>query len=353
MSEEVYRVAADALTHFAAALFEAAGVPDDHAATVAEVLVWANLRGVDSHGVLRIPGYLARLDSGVGNARPDMRIAAETPAALVIDADYGLGPVGMKFAMERTIPKAREAGIGWGLVRNTTHAAAVGYYALMAAREHMAGLVLVGSVPNMAYFGARAAGVSTGAIAIAVPGAAHAPLMLDMASAIASIGKLAHARDAGHTLPEGWALDADGNPTTDAGRAVLPMPLGGPKGAGLALLIECLTSLMVGNPLIETGVSGSNRRHRQNALVVAVDIEAFRPVADFEADVDALAAIVKGLPTAEGVDEILVPGERGDRVLESRARDGIPLAAGTWERLAESARARDVPKPDVVRETLD
>ncbi len=348
MTEDARRVAPDALTRFTRALFERAGVPEDDAARVADVLVWANLRGVDSHGVLRVPGYLRRVATGRSNPKPEIRIAAETPATLVVEADDALGPVAMIFAMERAIPKARAAGIGWGLVRNTTHAAAVGYYALMAAAEKMAGLVMVGSGPNMAYFGARAAGVSTGAIAIAVPGGAHAPLMLDMASAVASIGKLAHARDAGRTLPPGWALDEAGNPTTDADRAILPMPLGGPKGAGLALMIECLTSLMLGEALIETGISGTDRRHRQNALVAAIDIAAFREVAGFEADVDRLAAAVKGLPTADGVDEILVPGERGDRVLAAREQDGIPLPAGTWERLAESARALGVEMPEAV-----
>jgi len=348
MTTDARFVAPDALTRFTRALFERAGVPENDAAKVAEVLVWANLRGVDSHGVLRVPGYLNRLKSGVGNAKPAIRVAAETPATLVVEADYALGPVAMIFAMKRAIAKARAAGIGWGLVRNTTHAAAVGYYALMAAREKMAGLVMVGSVPNMAYHGARAAGVSTGAIAIAVPGGAHAPVMLDMASAVASIGKLAHARDAGRTLPPGWALNEAGNPTTDAGRAILPMPLGGPKGAGLALMIECLTSLMLGEALIEPGISGTDRRHRQNALVAAIDIAAFREVAGFEADVDRLAAALKGLPTADGVDEILVPGERGDRVLAAREQDGIPLPAGTWERLAESAQMLGVEMPEAM-----
>ena len=165
--------------------------------------------------------------------------------------------------------------------------------------------------------------------------------MLDMATAIASFGKLAQARHAGTPLPEGWALTEAGDPTTDPGQAKIPMPLGGPKGAGLALMFECISSLLVGNPLVEaelTGVEGE-RRHNQNGFLLAIDIAAFIDVKNYGTSVDRMVELIKALPKATGTDEILVPGERGDRMLKERSRDGIPLTASTWRALSEAAES--------------
>ena len=224
---------------------------------------------------------------------------------------------------------------------------AIGYFALEAAAEGMAGIAINVSRPNMAYPGARSAGLATSPIAIAVPGATHAPLMLDMATATQSMGKIQLARDTGTPLGEGWAVDAEGNPTTDPQEAAIPTALGGHKGGGLSLMFECLTSLMVGNPLIAPFIEGApdGRIHSQNGLMIAIDISKFGDVGDYAREVDRLAAAVKTLPRADGVDEILVPGERGDRVLEQRRADGIPVPAGTWSRLAEVAGSSGVAMP--------
>jgi len=339
------RVAKEPLEGFTRALFERVGVPPGDAATVAEVLVWANLRGVDSHGMLRVPRYVQWVESGVINARPKLTVVRETPAALVIDGDWCFGPVGLSFAAERAIEKARGVGVGWVTLRRSTHAAAVGYYTLMVAKAGMAGLYMGGSIPNMAYHGARAEGVGTNPIAIAVPGETHAPLMLDMATAVAAVGKLMYHQDANIPLPEGWALDEHGNPTTDPKRAEIPMPLGGPKGAGLALMFECMTSLLTGGPILEPRLTGREKRHAQSGLIAAIDIAQFTDPAEYRRNVDALIAAIKSLPRAEGVDEILVPGEHGDAILRQRSANGIPLPAGTWKRLQETATRLGVAMP--------
>ncbi|NLD42283.1 MAG: Ldh family oxidoreductase, partial [Chloroflexi bacterium] len=142
MTDEI-RIGAETLREFAAQVFERAGMPPEDAGTEAEVLVWANLRGVDSHGVLRIPSYLHSIEAGGMNCRPDIRIERETPATLLVEADHAFGPVVTKMVMRRVIAKARAVGIGWGLIRNTTHQGAMGYYALMAAQEGLAGLTFV------------------------------------------------------------------------------------------------------------------------------------------------------------------------------------------------------------------
>jgi LDH2 family malate/lactate/ureidoglycolate dehydrogenase len=347
MNDARVRVAADALRAFAREVFIRADLPPDHAETIADILVWANLRGVDGHGVLRLPRYLHLIGLGLMNPRPEIREIGETLASVTIEADRALGPIALKLGMSRAIEKARRAGIGLSLIRNTTHTGAVGYYIQQAVRESMAGIVATSSLPNMAYHGARAAGVATNPIAIGVPGSKHPPVVLDMATAIAPFGKLAQARHAGMTLPEGWALTSAGEPTTDPHQAAIPMPVGGPKGAGLALMIECITSLLVGNPLIEAELTGAEgeRRHNQNGFLLAIDIAAFIDVKTYGASLDRMVELIKDLPKAADTDEILVPGERGDRVFEDRSRNGIPLAPGTWRALGEAAADLRVDMP--------
>lgn len=348
MNSSTYAVTESALSRFAAQLFTASGVPELDASLIAKVLVWSNLRGVDSHGVLRIPGYLARVGNGINNATPDIKLLTDLPAAAVLDADRAFGQVALGRASAIAIDKASDSGIGLCLVRGATHMGAIGYFALEAAAEGMAGIAINVSRPNMAYPGARSAGLATSPIAIAVPGATHAPLMLDMATATQSMGKIQLARDTGTPLGEGWAVDAEGNPTTDPQKAAIPTALGGHKGGGLSLMFECLTSLMVGNPLIAPFIEGApdGRVHSQNGLMIAIDISKFGDVGVYAREVDRLAAAVKTLPKAERVDEILVPGERGDRVLEQRRVNGIPLPAGTWDRLAKVAGPLGVAMPE-------
>ena len=344
-------VAEDPLKAFARDLFIAAGVPEGDAALIAGVLIWSNLRGVDSHGVLRIPGYLARIDSGITNADPNIQVVIDLPAAAVLDADSSFGQIALARGSEIAIEKAGAAGIGLCLIRHTVHMGAIGYFTLEIAAEGMAGIAINTSRPNMAYPGARTAGLATSPIAISVPGATHAPLMLDMATATQSMGKIQLARDTGASLGDGWAIDAEGNATTDPNKAVIPTALGGHKGGGMALMFECLTSLIVANPLIAPFLEGApdGRKHMQNGLVIAIDIAQFGDVGDYAREVDRLAEAIKSLPRADGTDEILVPGERGDRVLDQRRVDGIPLPDGTWKRLEEVASKLGVAMPVTTR----
>jgi ureidoglycolate dehydrogenase (NAD+) len=321
-------IAAEALRRFTTEVFERGGMSRADAATVADALVWANLRGMDSHGVVRVPSYVEWMRRDDINATPRIALETETPAVVVIDADRAAGPLAMTAAMTHAVRKAREAGVGLALVRATTHTAALGYYTLIAARAGMAGLAFASSTPLMAYHGARVAGVSTTPISIAVPGDAHGPLLLDMSTGVIAMGKLNQARRTGEPIPEGAALDADGNPTTDARTATTPLPIGGPKGSGLALMVECLTSLVLSNPIAAEVLEGTaeGRRHRQNCLALAIDIARFGDPRAFRREVERLIRTLKALPRAAGVDEILMPGERGRRTLERRSTQGIPLA---------------------------
>src|SRR5262245_33831495 len=328
-------VTADALRRFTRDVFVRAGMPEADAAVVAEVLVWADLRGVDTHGVSRIPMYLRLIDGGERHPSSAVQVRTETSAAILVDADRAPGPIAMTAAMNAAVRKARDAGVGLGLVRATTHTAALGYYTLMAAQEGMAAIALAASGPFMAYHGTRAPGVSTNPISIAVPGGERGPVVLDMATGIVARGKLVQARKTNQPLPAGWALDRDGNPTTDPQAALIPLPLGGPKGSGLSLMIELITSLLVSNPIITQALEATTdgQRHRQNGLVLAIDLGRFGDPSVFRAEVDRVIAALKALPRAPGVVEILMPGERGARALAARTRDGIPLPRAIVEEL--------------------
>jgi LDH2 family malate/lactate/ureidoglycolate dehydrogenase len=332
-------VTAAALRAFAEAVLARAGLSATHARIVADALVWANLRGIDTHGVTRLPRYVELLEAGDMNRAPNVRVAAETAAAVVIEADRAPGPIAMTAAMAGATRKARAAGIGLGLARATTHTAALGYYTLAAAREGMAAIALAASWPNMAVHGARAAGVSTSPVSIAVPGGADEPLVLDMGTGVVSVGRLTQARKSGTPLEPGWALDAEGRPTTDPQAAALPLPMAGPKGSGLALMIECLASLVVANPLVSEFLEETplGLRHRQNGLAIAIDIARFGDPAAFRREVERTVRAIKALPRADGVDEILVPGERGARALAQRTRDGVPVPPPVWKELSALA----------------
>ncbi len=341
-------VTAEALRDFAARVFIACDVSAEDAALWADLLVWANLRGVDSHGVLRIPRYIQTLAAGDIHARPNITVDRRDGAIAVIDCDAAPGPVGMSRAMGEAIERAAEVHIGWCIARNVTHSGAIGYYAQIAAKAGMAGMVMIASRPMMAYHGASVAALSSNPLAIAVPGGDHPPLVVDMSTSTVSMGKVLEARDAGEAIPDGWGMDAGGHMTNDPNKVATLMPLGGAKGSSLSLMMECLVSLMGANPLIEPLIrpGADPTGFRQNGLAVAIDIAAFIGLDDYRRQVDDLADALKALPRADGVEEIYAPGERGDAVLAERMKNGIPLPQGTWDRLADAAGRLSVEMPE-------
>ena len=191
MAKPRVRVDADDLRSLVASVFAAAGMSDEDAATTADPFVWANLRGVDSHGVSRVARYLELFDKRAANPRPSIRIDHPRPAVLLVDADRAPGPLALTRAMQETIAVARKTGVAWATVRGTTLTGAIGYYTSLAAREAMVGVGIVAGMPNMAYQGARGAAVATSPLSIAVPSGRHADLLLDMATAVIALGKIA------------------------------------------------------------------------------------------------------------------------------------------------------------------
>jgi ureidoglycolate dehydrogenase (NAD+) len=320
----------DTLTRLTQDLFVRAGMSESDAATLAEALIWANLRGVDTHGISRVPWYADLIKKGLLNPKPKLSLRKETAATVSIDADRASGPVAMRFAAGHAVRKAREAGACFAVVAHTTHTAALGFYARDIARQGCAALIAAASLPMMPYHGSAASSVSTSPLCIAVPRGQGEPLVLDIATSVISFGKLMLMKKAGKPLEPGWAIDASGAPTTDSAAAVMPLPLGGPKGAGLSLMIECLASLLADNPILSNVLDGSDTVHRQNALILAIDIAAFVELDTFQANVDLLVAGLKATPLGIGFSEILMPGERGDREMDVRRRTGIPVPAAAF-----------------------
>ena len=334
MSKDI-RISAADLNSFTKEVFISVGLPPGDAEIEAELLVWANLRGIDSHGVLRIPFYIDAVEKGLMNPNPNIEVLNETSATVMYEADRAFGPVVTTRVMKHVISKAKDSGICWGLIKDTTHQGAMAYYSLMAAEASMAGIAIVCSPPNMAIHGSKSPGAHNSPISIAVPAMKENHLVLDMATSVAAAGKISVAKDKGISIPSDWALDSTGVPTTDPSLATILLPAGGPKGSGLALMFESLSSIMAGNPLLAPNLTGkqAERRIIQNSIVVAIDISAFTDIAKYRLNIDDLVKNLKTLPKAEGVEEIFVPGEPESRVYKDRSKNGIPVPLGTLSNL--------------------
>jgi LDH2 family malate/lactate/ureidoglycolate dehydrogenase len=200
-------------------------------------------------------------------------------------------------------------------------------------------------MPNMAYAGALGAAVATSPLSVAVPAGRQQMVLLDMATAVMALGRIAQLKAAGQDLPPGVAVTREGDPTTDPARAAVPLPVGGPKGSGMSLVFELLASGLAANPIVPAYHSG-DRRHRQNAFLLAVDVSAFGDPGEFRAAVDRTIEAIKALPPADGVREVLIPGERGHRSEIDRRASGIPLGPKVWRELTGTARALGVAVPE-------
>jgi len=326
------------LARFASQVLQTQGMRAEDAAQVAEVLMWADLRGVSSHGVSRLPQYIGFIERGDLDPRATPRMRMTKGAAFVLDAAHAAGPVAMLQAIEQATVLAERLVVGLGIISRTAHTGAIGYYADRIARRGHAAIVLGAGPASMAYHGARVSSLSTSPIAIAVPGGAGEPIILDMATSVAAMGRINAARRAGTPIPAGWALAEDGTPTTDPAAAVIPLPVGGAKGSGLSFMFECLAGVLAGTPVLADMIGRpEQRRHVQNAMLLAIDIGAFRPLEDFRRDIGALGALIKDLPRQAGFDEILLPGERGSRSEKRNRVSGVSIPRRTWSELAALA----------------
>jgi ureidoglycolate dehydrogenase (NAD+) len=324
------------LRRFITQVFVARGMRTGDAEIVADSLVWANLRGVDSHGVIRVQRYLEMIDEGLMNVRPQIRIETRRPSAILVEADKAPGPVAMRMAADLLLERARAQGVAMAVIGQMTHAGALGYYTSRLAETGLATIAMSASVPLMPYHGAAIASLGTNPLSLAVPaGDVSQLLVLDMASSVVSLGKLLQARGSGASLEPGWFVDTHGNPTTDPKTAKMPLPIGGPKGSGLSLMIECFTSLLSGYSVLLSSLQQRTEPspHRQSGTIIAIDVSAFVDRQSFYVEVRKLANEIKSLPRAPGIEHLLLPGERGYRCMVERSVNGIPLPARIWDEM--------------------
>ena len=299
---------------------------------------------LDSHGVIRIPIYLREIKSGVykPDAQPVLRQLL--PATFMLECNRAPGPVCMMRAAAHAIDTAEKFGVGVGLLSDPHHLGAIGRYAQWVAERGHAALVILAGLPFMAYHGAKVASIGTSPIAIGIPGPGldAAPLLFDMSTSVKAAGLIHQALTEGKPLPEGLAIDADGKPTIDASRAAAMLPLGGAKGSGLSTMFECLTGILAGTPIVAP--LASTKAAIQNSMIIVFNVANFLPLDDYRRSIQQLKEAVKALPRRDDFDELLLPGERGDREAERRRANGIPLPAALHAELNELAQGLGVPK---------
>jgi LDH2 family malate/lactate/ureidoglycolate dehydrogenase len=334
------------LRRFCAAAFERVGVLAEDAALVADTLVEADLRGVHSHGVWWLSIYTQRLRQGGLNPRPEIRVLHETPALALFDADRGMGQIAGVAAMRSAIRKAETCGVGVAAVRNSNHFGAAAYYALLAAQESQIGFAVSDAEPTMAPWGGTKAVVGNNPMAYAIPTADQLTIVLDMAQSVVAWGKIFLAAQRGENIPSTWALNEAGEPTEDPHEAMagLLLPVGGYKGYGLALVMEILSSVLVGAtfgssvPPMTDPAAAQDTGH----FFMAIDITSFMPLDTFQQRMTSLIAEHRGVPRARGVDRIYLPGEIEYLKRVERLTSGIPLDAYVVEALTRLGAELDL-----------
>jgi LDH2 family malate/lactate/ureidoglycolate dehydrogenase len=328
-------------------ILAAAGLLPADAAIVADTLVAAEMRGLPSHGVARVPIYVQRLELGLVNPRPRMRYLREEGATALLDADNGPGQPAAASAMARAIELAKGAGIGACVVRNSNHCGALAYYTQQAVGQIMIGFAATSANANVAPWGAREAVLGTNPISAAVPTPGDVPFVLDMSTSAVARGKIIMAAKVGAPIPEGWALDPDGRPTRDARAALggVLLPAAGPKGYGLAVLVDVLCGVLAGSAFgrqIGALYDDLNRPQRVGHFMMAVDISRFVEVPAFLEAMGALITDIKSAAPAEGFDEVLLPGEPEARAEARARREGVFIQAAVYQELLDLGRRFNV-----------
>lgn len=348
-------VSAEALRRQLSSIFSSWGVSREHVEETVQVMVETDLRGIDSHGVGMIPTYDKYRQEGKLNPKPDIRVVREKASVALIDADRSLGhPPSLK-AMRLAVEKAKATGIGVVGVRNSNHFGAAGYYSLMAAEQGVIGMAMTAcsSALLVPTFGTEPR-LGTNPIAFAAPAGRNKPFALDMATTTVAFGKINIARRAGKPLPEGWALDSDGSPLTDAQRGfelrrLTPLggtrELGSHKGYGLATMVEILCTTLTGAWFMsrdpETGETG--RYNNIGHFFLAIDPDLVRDEGEFREDMDRLMDMLRATPPADEGRPVMVPGDPEYAAYAERTVSGIPMTETLYEEVRAVAEASGVP----------
>lgn len=353
IDENYVRVSKDELFSFVVKVLMKLGVPRGDSEIVADNLIMADLRGIESHGVQRLKRYVDGILSGGINLKPKVRIVREGLSYALLDGDGGLGQVVGYKAMKLAIEKAKESGVGVAVVRNSNHYGIAGYYALMAAEVGMIGISMTNSRPLVAPTGGVERFLGTNPIALAAP-TKDKPFLLDMATSVVPIGKLEVYRRKGKPIPEGWAIDGEGNITTDVervfnGGALLPLGgfgelFGGHKGYGLSVMVDILAGILSGGTWSRHVKNTSEKHSEVDHFFMAINIEAFVPLEEFKEKMSRMIEELKSSKRHRDFDRIWIHGEKGFLTMETRLKVGIPIYRKVLEELNQIAESIGVEK---------
>lgn len=330
------------LKAFAKAVFISMGCPEEDAETASTVLLSADLRGVDSHGVARLIGYVRLYEAGRINPKPDIKIVHETPSTAVIDGDQGLGLVVAPFAMKVAMDKARQAGTGWVSVRNSNHYGIAGYHAMMPLEEDMVGISMTNASPLVAPTFSSERLLGTNPIAVAIPAGKQPPFVADFATTTTANGKLEILQRKGQEAPQGWIQDEEGQPTTDPygvkkGGALLPLggsrETGSHKGYALGAIVDIFSAVFSGAnfgpwapPFVSfLPVSDNPVGKGLGHFFGAMRVDAFRPADEFKDNMDTWIERFRNSKTTDPDKKVLIPGDPEREMEQKRRAEGIPL----------------------------
>lgn len=344
--EQETRVPHEELRPLVAAVFARCGMNEADAVLLADTLVAADLTAVHSHGVLRVPEYVGKLTTGGVNPQGRPFIAKDSGACLVVDGDNSMGQIGASYAMDRAIERSRTTGIAAVGVRGSNHCGAMAYYALRAVDVGMIGIATTNALPTMAPWGGTERLLGINPLGVAIPAGDEASIVYDAAWSGSAHGKIRVYQQKGWTLPEGWAMDRDGVPTTDPAAAIngLLAPIGGFKGTGMAMVMGILSAMLSGAAYgtelgdMERGPIAGQDGH----FIAAIRVDAFEEIGHFTARVDGAIRQLHAAKRAPGVERIYAPGEKEHATRQEYARDGIPLNAVTLTDLRRTAAALGV-----------
>lgn len=348
MNKSTIRVNAHGLCGFVRAVLESVGVPAEDAAIVADCLLTANLSGIDSHGVVRLAHYVRRLENGTIRAQPRIGVQRTASSVAVVDGGDGLGHVVTYRACTEAMTLARETGTAVVSVQNSSHFGMTGFYIMRLVSEGFIGMMMTATDAFLIPFGARKPFFGTNPIAFGFP-APGIPVVLDMATTSIPYGKVALAQTEGREIPSDWGLDEEGNPTTDPNRIAGLHPIAGPKGSGLAMVIDIFCSILSGMPYgphINKMYGEMDAPRKLGHFVCVWDVRRIMPLERFLDRIQAMLDEFHALPPAEGFDRVYYPGEIEGLRREERRREGIPLDPGLHQELVELGERFGIAFPD-------
>jgi LDH2 family malate/lactate/ureidoglycolate dehydrogenase len=348
-SENDRRVPVEVLHATVCTIFERCGMSPEDAGLVTETLVVADLRGVHSHGVMRVPDYVHKLRHGGVDPRGRPRVVKESAGALLVDAGNSMGQVGARFAMRLAIERARSTNVAVAAVRGSNHCGAMAYYVMLALPEDMIGMATTNAMPTMAPWGGADRILGINPLAAAVPAGEELPIVFDGAFSHSARGKIQIYEQKGLPIPEGWAFDAEGAPTTDPSAALegLLQPIGGYKGGGLALVFGILSTVLSGASYgteLGTLVEGP-KPGEDGHFFLALRLAAFEDPSRFKRRVDGIIREIRHSRRAPNVDRIYLPGELEAETERRYRREGIPLNEVTVTDIASAASELGVSAP--------